>query len=44
MNLAAKMRAARTRRAIDRAISRAATPALRNELIVIAQSQAHRIR
>jgi hypothetical protein len=43
MNIAAKIRArraeARNRRAIDRAIRGAATPAMRHELIVIAQSQ-----
>ncbi|HET9144303.1 hypothetical protein [Actinophytocola sp.] len=44
MNIAAKLRAARNRRAVYRAIDRAATPALRNELIVIAQSQADRPR
>ena len=44
MNIAAKLRAARTRRAVNRAINRAATPSLRNELIVIAQSQADRVR
>ncbi|HEU5473046.1 MAG TPA: hypothetical protein VFV67_20565 [Actinophytocola sp.] len=44
MNIAAKLRAARNRRAVNRAISRAATPAMRNELIVIAQSQADRLR
>jgi hypothetical protein len=43
MNLAAKLRARRTaarnRRAVNRAIETAATPALRHELIVIAQNQ-----
>jgi len=43
MNLTARLRAhrARTRhrRAIDDAISRAATPAMRNELILMAQQQ-----
>ena len=47
MNLAAKFRArrieARDRRAVNRAINDAATPAMRHELIVIAQNQAHRI-
>ena len=42
MNLAAKIRArraeARTRRAINNAIAGAATPALRDELIVISQN------
>jgi hypothetical protein len=43
MNLAAKLRARRTearnRRAISRAIDNAATPAMRHELIVLAQNQ-----
>ena len=43
MNLAAKFRArraeARDRRAINRAIQQAPTPAMRHELIVIAQRQ-----
>jgi hypothetical protein len=47
MNIAAKIRArrveARNRRAIDRAIQNAATPAMRHELIVIAQRQNSRI-
>ena len=44
MNIAAKLRAARNRRAVHQAINRAATPALRNELIVIAQNQADRLQ
>jgi hypothetical protein len=47
MNIAAKIRArrveARNRRAVNRAIDNAATPAMRHELIVIAQNQANRI-
>lgn len=47
MNLAAKIRIrrieARDRRAVSRAIREAATPAMRHELIVIAQNQANRI-
>ncbi|HEV2779040.1 MAG TPA: hypothetical protein VGX25_06515 [Actinophytocola sp.] len=47
MNIAAKIRArrveARNRRAIDRAIQNAATPAMRHELIVIAQNQSNRV-
>jgi hypothetical protein len=43
MNIAAKFRArrveARDRRAVNRAIDRAATPSMRHELIVIAQNQ-----
>jgi hypothetical protein len=43
MNITAKIRArraeARTRRAINRAIESAATPAMRHELITIAQQQ-----
>lgn len=48
VNLAAKIRArraqARTRRAVTRAIDAAATPALRHELMVIAQSQLNSLR
>jgi hypothetical protein len=48
MNITAKIRArraeARTRRAVNRAITMAATPAMRHELVVIAQSQAPTIR
>ena len=47
MNLAAKLRTRRTqarnRRAVNRAIRDAATPAMRHELIVIAQNQANRL-
>lgn len=47
MNIAAKLRArrieARNRRAIDRAIHDAATPAMRHELVIMAQNQANRI-
>jgi hypothetical protein len=43
MNITAKIRArraeARTRRAVTRAIDMAATPAMRHELIIIAQQQ-----
>jgi hypothetical protein len=43
MNIAARLRARRSRtrdrRAVERAISHAATPAMRNELIVMAQQQ-----
>jgi hypothetical protein len=46
MNIAAKLRArrveARNRRAVTRAINEAATPAMRHELIVIAQNQGSR--
>jgi hypothetical protein len=46
MNIAAKIRArrveARDRRAVSRAIDQAATPAMRHELIVIAQNQGPR--
>jgi len=46
MNIAAKIRArraeARNRKAVTRAINQAATPAMRHELIVIAQSQPQR--
>ena len=48
MNLAMKIRArraeARDRRAVNRAIDRAATPALRNELIMIAQNPSRHLR
>ncbi|GGM47763.1 hypothetical protein GCM10012275_18520 [Longimycelium tulufanense] len=48
MNLAAKLRArrakSRTRRAVARAIDSAATPALRHELMVIAQQQVNSLR
>ena len=46
MNIAAKLRTrrveARNRKAVSRAINDAATPAMRHELIVIAQNQANR--
>ncbi|RZS37767.1 hypothetical protein EV193_105326 [Herbihabitans rhizosphaerae] len=46
MNIAAKFRArrveARNRRAVNHAIESAATPAMRHELIIMAQAQAHR--
>lgn len=48
MNLAAKIRArrieARDRRAVSRAIDMAPTPAMRHELIVIAQQQSRSLR
>ena len=48
MNFAARIRArhaeVRNHRAVARAIDQAATPALRHELIVIAQNQADHIR
>jgi hypothetical protein len=48
MNIAAKIRArrarARNRRAVSRAIDAAATPALRHELMVIAQAQSTTLR
>lgn len=47
MNIAAKVRArrvrARNRRAVNRAIETAATPAMRHELIMIAQNQASKL-
>jgi hypothetical protein len=47
MNLAAKFRArraqARHRRAVNRAIEMAATPAMRHELVMIAQNQATKL-
>ncbi len=47
MNIAAKIRTrrieARDRRAVNRAIREATTPAMRHELIVLAQNQANRI-
>ena len=46
MNIAAKLRTrrveARNRKAVSRAINDAATPAMRHELIVIAQNQGPR--
>jgi hypothetical protein len=48
MNITAKIRArraeARTRRAVNRAIQNAATPAMRHELIIIAQQQSGGLR
>jgi hypothetical protein len=48
MNIAARLRARRTatrnRRAVDHAIENAATPALRNELILMAQQQFNTMR
>jgi len=45
MNIAANLRArriaARNRRAMDRAIANAPTPAMRDELIIVAQRQAN---
>jgi hypothetical protein len=48
MNIAAKLRArrveSRNRRAVNHAIEAAATPAMRDELLIMAQRQASRIR
>jgi|GEM_PF-6352758 len=48
MNLAARLRArrvdARNRRVVSRALDSAATPAMRHELIVIAQQQLPHMR
>jgi hypothetical protein len=48
MNIAAKLRArraeSRNRRAVNRAIATAATPAMRDELLIMAQRQTTRIR
>jgi hypothetical protein len=48
MNIAAKLRArraeARNRKAVARAIDMAATPAMRHELMVIAQAQVSTLR
>lgn len=45
MNITARLRArrvaARNRRAINRALDEAATPAMRHELLVVAQRQPH---
>jgi hypothetical protein len=45
MNIAAKIRArrieARNRRAVNRAIATAATPAMRDEILIMAQHQHH---
>jgi hypothetical protein len=47
MNIAAKLRArrveSRSRRAVNRAIAAAATPAMRDELLIMAQRQTSRI-
>jgi hypothetical protein len=48
MNIAAKLRArrveSRNRRAVNRAITNAATPAMRDELLIMAQRQQPSIR
>ncbi len=48
MNLTAKLRArrveARNRRAVNRAVAQANTPAMRDEILIMAQRQASRIR
>lgn len=48
MNLAARLRArraqTRNRRAIEHAISHAATPAMRNELLLMAQQHMYSMR
>jgi hypothetical protein len=48
MNIAAKLRArrveSRNRRAVNRAIASAATPAMRDELLIMAQRQTSSIR
>ncbi len=48
MNFAAKIRArrveARTRKAVSKAIDAAATPAMRHELMMLAQSQMQGLR
>ena len=48
MNIAAKLRArrveSRNRRAVNRAIRTAATPAMRDELLIMAQRQVTTIR
>jgi hypothetical protein len=48
MNIAAKLRArraeTRTRRAVNRAIANAATPAMRDEILIMAQRQISSIR
>jgi hypothetical protein len=48
MNIAARLRArrvaARNRRAVDAAIANAATPAVRDDLIAMAQQQLHTLR
>jgi hypothetical protein len=48
MNIAAKLRArrveTRNRRAVNRAIANAATPAMRDEILIMAQRQISSIR
>lgn len=48
MNIAAKLRArrveSRNRRAVNRAIATAATPAMRDEILIMAQRQAMTVR
>ena len=48
MNIAAKLRArrveSRNRRAVNRAIANAATPAMRDEILIMAQRQSAGIR
>jgi hypothetical protein len=48
MNIAAKLRArraeSRNRRAVNRAIATAATPAMRDEILIMAQRQISSIR
>jgi hypothetical protein len=48
MNVAAKLRArrveARNRRAVDRALAQAKTPAMRDEILAVAQRQQMSIR
>jgi hypothetical protein len=48
MNIAAKLRArrveSRNRRAVNRAITNAATPAMRDELLIMAQRQQASLR
>lgn len=48
MNIAAKLRArrveSRNRRAVNRAIATAATPAMRDEILIMAQRQAGAVR
>jgi hypothetical protein len=48
MNIAAKLRArrveSRNRRAVNQAIATAATPAMRDEILIMAQRQAMQVR
>jgi hypothetical protein len=48
MNIAAKLRArrveSRNRRAVNRAIANASTPAMRDEILIMAQRQSAQIR